>query len=456
MTSDADGFSEGDSLYYRVWDQSTGATYDGASIQVQYNDAETYYDADGAFGGGVYAVLSSLEAGNTTPALAAPTPLSPSDEATGVSTEPPLTWSSVPEAAGYDVTVSSTSDFSSIVASASGLSDTTFVASGLSYETTYYWRVRALSDGSSSYTTSPYSSASQFTTRIELVAPQLLQPGDESTGVPADPMLAWGSARGADTYRLQVAAGSDFSSPLIDSTLSDTTSALQGLATETAYAWRMQSLDASGASSAFSAAYTFTTEAPDSGLLVTPDDDATGVNPQVVFDWVAVEGARRYTLEVATDSGFEQVAFKQNNVSDTQYGPVSLGANTTYYWRIEGRGRRGFKKQSEVHRFTTSPSSSLKQAGNTQELPDEIVLNGNYPNPVHRQTTISFALPEQATVSLTVYDMLGRAVIRLANGPLAAGYYQYQWIPEGLASGQYIYRLRVNDQSFTKTLVLVR
>jgi hypothetical protein len=254
-----------------------------------------------------------------------------------------------------------------------------------------------------------------------------------------------------------VTSGSDFSSPLIDSTLSDTTAALSSLTAETTYSWRAQSLDASGASSTFSAAYSFTTApATDSGLLVSPDDEATDVNPQVVFDWVAVEGAQRYNLEVSTRSDFEQIAFKQNSISDTQFGPVSLAANTTYYWRIEARGRRGFKKMSEVNMFATAQTAALRRADRTEELPDKFELHGNYPNPVHRQTTFSFALPERATVNLTVYDMLGRVVTRLVNAPLAAGYHRYQWTPRGLASGQYIYRLRVNDKSFTRTLVLVR
>lgn len=108
-----------------------------------------------------------------------------------------------------------------------------------------------------------------------------------------------------------------------------------------------------------------------------------------------------------------------------------------------------------MHTFTAGQSSTLRQANDTQKLPDEIELDGNYPNPVHR-STISFVLPEQAAVSLTVYDMLGRVVTRLANGPLAAGYYQFQWVPKDLASGQYLYRLRADDRSFTHTLVLVR
>ena len=49
-------------------------------------------------------------------------------------------------------------------------------------------------------------------------------------------------------------------------------------------------------------------------------------------------------------------------------------------------------------------------------LPDTTALNGSYPNPARETATIRVALPEAQNVTLTVYDMQGRVIERLANG----------------------------------------
>jgi hypothetical protein len=74
--------------------------------------------------------------------------------------------------------------------------------------------------------------------------------------------------------------------------------------------------------------------------------------------------------------------------------------------------------------------------------PAQYLTLGNYPNPFNPTTTISFALPADATVSLKVYNMIGQEIASLANNePMSTGYYQKTFDASNLASGQYIYRL---------------
>jgi len=67
---------------------------------------------------------------------------SPSNNATGISTNPTLLWSSSSAATSYHVQLSTLSDFSSTLVDQSGLASTSYQASGL-LNGTYYWRVRA-------------------------------------------------------------------------------------------------------------------------------------------------------------------------------------------------------------------------------------------------------------------------------------------------------------------------
>ena len=49
------------------------------------------------------------------------------------------------------------------------------------------------------------------------------------------------------------------------------------------------------------------------------------------------------------------------------------------------------------------------------------------PNPVHRSTRFSFDLPQDAPVSLAIFDASGRRVAQLADGTLPAGRHQLDW-----------------------------
>jgi hypothetical protein len=88
--------------------------------------------------------------------------------------------------------------------------------------------------------------------------------------------------------------------------------------------------------------------------------------------------------------------------------------------------------------------------------PTGFALLGNYPNPFNPSTTISYVLPEQAAVSLRVFDANGREVRELIHSDQPAGSYRVNFNGAGLPSGTYFYRLAAGRQSATGTMVLLR
>ena len=78
------------------------------------------------------------------------------------------------------------------------------------------------------------------------------------------------------------------------------------------------------------------------------------------------------------------------------------------------------------------------------------------PNPVRDRTTLTYRLDAPGDVELVVFDLLGREVARLADGPQRAGEHGVTWMPQGLASGVYVARLRVGDAVSSRTLTVVR
>jgi hypothetical protein len=89
-------------------------------------------------------------------------------------------------------------------------------------------------------------------------------------------------------------------------------------------------------------------------------------------------------------------------------------------------------------------------------IPVELSLSQNYPNPFNSSTTICFSIQEQTEVSLTIFDMLGREVKRLADGELNAGEHAVVYDASGSASGVYFYRLQAGPSSESKKFVLLR
>ncbi len=79
-----------------------------------------------------------------------------------------------------------------------------------------------------------------------------------------------------------------------------------------------------------------------------------------------------------------------------------------------------------------------------------------YPNPFEAGTTFSFGLDVRDEVRLAVYDVLGREVAVLLDGPVEAGTHDIALDARGLASGTYIYRLTVGDVMRTGRVTLVR
>ena len=88
-------------------------------------------------------------------------------------------------------------------------------------------------------------------------------------------------------------------------------------------------------------------------------------------------------------------------------------------------------------------------------LPDEVRLT-SYPNPVRTQGTVAYALPEETTVTLRVYDVLGRQVATLATGTKEAGRHTVQLATDQLSSGVYFGRLQADGQTLTRKITVVR
>ena len=91
-----------------------------------------------------------------------------------------------------------------------------------------------------------------------------------------------------------------------------------------------------------------------------------------------------------------------------------------------------------------------------EELPTEVALMGNYPNPFNPETTIGYVLPQASEVYLAVYDLLGHEAAVLVDRLQSAGRHTVRFDASNLPSGPYVYRLQTGDKIVARTMVLVK
>ncbi|MGB5872707.1 MAG: T9SS type A sorting domain-containing protein [Bacteroidota bacterium] len=91
-----------------------------------------------------------------------------------------------------------------------------------------------------------------------------------------------------------------------------------------------------------------------------------------------------------------------------------------------------------------------------QAVPPAFSLAQNYPNPFNPETSISYALPVDTRVTLSVFNALGQEVANLVDGEMLAGVHSVKWNASGLASGVYFYRIAAEGFVETKRLILTK
>ncbi|MBH31701.1 MAG: hypothetical protein CMG71_06910 [Candidatus Marinimicrobia bacterium] len=94
-------------------------------------------------------------------------------------------------------------------------------------------------------------------------------------------------------------------------------------------------------------------------------------------------------------------------------------------------------------------------------LPDQFQLHANFPNPFNPTTSIMYDLPEDASVSLMIYDITGREIRHLVNESQNAGFKAIMWdgtnnygYPVG--TGMYLYQIKAGSFVQTRKMLLMK
>jgi hypothetical protein len=192
---------------------------------------------------------------------------------------------------------------------------------------------------------------------------------------------------------------------------------------------------------------------PQAPTLAAPADSAMDLQLNTMVSWNAESNATLYHLQVSTAATFASLSVDDStlNTASRSIGPLSLATN--YYWRVRAKNQVGWGPYSLVRRFGTIRTTSVEQSGSA--IPTEFALSQNYPNPFNPATTIQFAIPKTSTVTLKVFDALGREVTTLVAQELGPAYFTARW-QANVPSGIYFYRLQAGGYVETRKMILLR
>ena len=188
-------------------------------------------------------------------------------------------------------------------------------------------------------------------------------------------------------------------------------------------------------------------------------DPLTGVVHVIYYDRRGTDGDGTDVYVAHSSDGGETFAdFKVSASSFTPDSTVFFGD----YTGIAARDGRVYpvwmRLDNGVTSIWTAPYADSSGRGGRRApgVPSAFALIQNYPNPFNPSTTIPYQMPRAADVRLAVYDLLGREVVRLVDGPKPAGFYSATFDAARLSSGIYFYRLSAAGFSAQRAMIFLK
>ncbi len=203
------------------------------------------------------------------------------------------------------------------------------------------------------------------------------------------------------------------------------------------------------------------------------DRDVAGVHLEIEFDPdevtllnpVMSPMTERLQLFAGVEVGTQKIGMV--DLSGKNYLPA--GEGTLVNLRAKGKDLTSIRiKEAMLLDLDAVPLNlelhgglRFKESKGTESLPQHFSLSQNYPNPFNPQTSIRYALPQDAQVKLVIYNVLGQKIKTLVDEFQSAGHKVVWWDGKDergdqVASGVYFYRLKADEFSEAKKMLLVK
>lgn len=319
-----------------------------------------------------------------------------------------------------------------------------------------YWRVRA----NGNQLTSAYSSLWNFvvgTPRANKL--ELIEPPNNSKNLGTKVKFRWTKPQFHEinfypniNYRLQLSLDDDFSSVIYDkANIRDTVIYIDSVITAaTQFFWRVKPIVENDTTQDWSDIYNFTTLAlPNKILLITPQNNATGVDTKGGLTWEEDSLADNYWVQIALDEEFNQIKYDRQGTLPPVNVLPRLQEDTQYYWHVAGMNKAGIGPWSDVWTFRTKKSSGIRQIDILQKA--FITISKDYNTASIHLYTSDF---EHFNIYLT--NLLGQQLINIYGDELNIGENIIHFDISKLLTGSYFCVIKTEKGQQILKLLIIR
>ena len=190
-------------------------------------------------------------------------------------------------------------------------------------------------------------------------------------------------------------------------------------------------------------------------LLEPADHDTLGSPASLTLRWTGAADRDRdpHWYDLSISGGALDTTFRVADTATVIPAAEILSPGVTYRWWVTVRDEWNETSSPDTFRFVYGLATGVS---GSPGRPEEFRLGQNYPNPFNPGTTFQFTIVDRQLTTVRVYDLLGREVATLVDGPMEAGTHTVVFDGSGLASGVYLYRLTAGDATAVKRMVLMK
>ncbi|MCP4633299.1 MAG: T9SS type A sorting domain-containing protein [candidate division Zixibacteria bacterium] len=153
------------------------------------------------------------------------------------------------------------------------------------------------------------------------------------------------------------------------------------------------------------------------------------------------------------------------NVLYDNFVMTNLGTEYGTYFDIAAGGKTALIMTLPGHLLAWDPNADAATDVDDElsdtNLPGKYSLSQNYPNPFNPSTIISYSIPKQSDVTISIINLLGQKVKTIINENQETGEYEINWdgtdqSGKAVASGIYFYQINTGDYTASKKMIMIK